>query len=111
MSVAFYEGKALDECLAAGDDHLARRFFARVSDIVADPWALMIRADFRHPQVEGRRPAGFGLICRYIQGVCRAAQKDEVLLKRFFEAVSLLGPLASLMAPEIVWRVLLRGRR
>jgi hypothetical protein len=53
--------------------------------------------DFRTPQVEGRRPAGFGLICRYIDGVHR--------VKRFFEVVSLLAPPASLMAPEIVWRV------
>ncbi len=54
----------------------------------------MTGEDFRTPQVEGRRPAGFGLICRYIDGVHR--------VKRFFEVVSLLAPPASLMAPEIV---------
>jgi hypothetical protein len=64
---------------------------------VAGPWALVIVEDFRTPQVEGRRPAGFGLICRYIDGVHR--------VKRFFEVASLLAPPASLLAPEIVWRV------
>jgi len=109
MSVALAEAKALDECLAAGDDELTRRFFARAAGITAGPWTIATGEDLLYPQVEGTRPPGFALISRYMARAHRAARKDRVVLKRFFEVASLLAPPTAMMAPRIAWRVLLGG--
>jgi 2-polyprenyl-6-methoxyphenol hydroxylase-like FAD-dependent oxidoreductase len=110
MSVALTEARALDDCLAVGDERLAARFFARVSKIIASPWAIATGEDFRYPQVEGTRPPGFGLVSRYMERAHRVAQSDPVVLRRFFEVASLLAPPPAMMAPAIAWRVLRGGR-
>jgi 2-polyprenyl-6-methoxyphenol hydroxylase-like FAD-dependent oxidoreductase len=109
MSVSLCEANALDECLSQGDDGLARRFFAKISPIVASPWAIATGEDYRFPQVEGRRPPGHGMISRYMARTHRAANRDPVVLKRFFEVASLLAPPTAMMSPAIAWRVLLGG--
>jgi len=109
MSVALAEARALDDCLAAGDDDLAPRFFREVTRIVAGPWAIATGEDYRYPAVEGRRPPGFAVISRYMERAHRAATRDPVVLRRFFEVASLLAPPPALMAPAIAWRVLLGG--
>jgi hypothetical protein len=40
----------------------------------------------------------------------RAANRDPVVLRRFFEVASLLATPPAMMAPEIAWRVLVGGR-
>lgn len=109
MSVALSEARALGDCLAAGDGELAPRFFRAVARIVAGPWAIATGEDYRYPQVEGRRPPGFAVISRYMARAHRAATRDPVVLRRFFEVASLLAPPPAMMAPAIAWRVLLRG--
>ena len=109
MSVALSEARALDDCLAAGEDDLAPRFFRAVARIVASPWAIATGEDYRYPEVEGRRPPGFAVISRYMARAHRAATRDPVVLRRFFEVASLLAPPPAMMAPAIAWRVLLRG--
>ena len=109
MSVALAEARALDDCLAAGDDDLAPRFFREVTRIVASPWAIATGEDYRYPVVEGRRPPGFAVISRYMARAHRAATRDPVVLRRFFEVASLLASPPALMTPAIAWRVLLGG--
>jgi 2-polyprenyl-6-methoxyphenol hydroxylase-like FAD-dependent oxidoreductase len=109
MSVALCEAKALDECLAQGNEGLARRFFAKISPIIASPWAIATGEDYRFPQVEGRRPLGHGVISLYMARAHRAANRDPVVLKRFFEVASLLAPPTAMMSPAMAWRVLLGG--
>jgi 2-polyprenyl-6-methoxyphenol hydroxylase-like FAD-dependent oxidoreductase len=109
MSVALSEARALDDCLAAGDAGLARRFFAQASQIIASPWAIATGEDYRHPEVEGKRPPGFALISRYMARAHRAAARDPVVMKQFFRVASLLAPPPAMMAPAIAWRVLLGG--
>jgi 2-polyprenyl-6-methoxyphenol hydroxylase-like FAD-dependent oxidoreductase len=106
MSVALAEAHALDRCLASGDADLAKRFFREVARIVESPWAIATGEDYRYPQVEGRRPPGFAVISRYMARAHRIANKDPVVLRRFFEVASLLAPPPAMMAPAIAWRVL-----
>lgn len=110
MSVALTEARALDECLAAGDDELAKRFFARVKKIVASPWLIATGEDFRYPQVQGKRPPGFKLVSKYMERTHQAATRDPVVLRKFFEVANLLAPPTSVMRPSIAWRVALGGR-
>ena len=109
MSVALSEARALDNCLAAGGGDLAKRFYREVTRIVASPWAIATGEDYRYPQVEGRRPPGFGIVSRYMARAHRAASKDPVVLRRFFEVATLLAPPPAMLAPEIAWRVFLAG--
>ena len=109
MSVALSEAHALDRCLAAGDGDLAKRFFREAARIVESPWAIATGEDYRYPQVEGRRPPGFGIVSRYMARAHRVATKDPVVLKRFFRVASLLAPPPAMMAPAIAWRVFLGG--
>ena len=110
MSVALTEARALDECLAAGDEDLAKRFFGRVKKIVASPWLIATGEDLRYPQVQGKRPFGFKLVNKYMERTHRAATKDPVVLRKFFEVANLLAPPAAVMSPSIAWRVALGGR-
>jgi 2-polyprenyl-6-methoxyphenol hydroxylase-like FAD-dependent oxidoreductase len=110
MSVALREAHALDECLADGDRDLAKRFLPKITEIIASPWAIATGEDYRYPEVEGRRPPGFRIVSRYMARAHRAATRDPVVLKRFFEVASLLATPPAMMSPEIAWRVLLGGR-
>jgi 2-polyprenyl-6-methoxyphenol hydroxylase-like FAD-dependent oxidoreductase len=109
MSVALSQARALDRCPAAGDGELAKRYFRDAAEIVESPWAIATGEDYRYPQVEGRRPPGFGLVSRYMARAHRVATRDPVVLRRFFQVASLLAPPPAMMAPAIAWRVLLGG--
>jgi 2-polyprenyl-6-methoxyphenol hydroxylase-like FAD-dependent oxidoreductase len=109
MSVALREAWALDDCLRAGTSDLAARFFKSAREIVESPWAIATGEDYRYPQVPGKRPPGFGVISRYMERAHRAATRDPVVLKQFFDVASLLAPPTAMLAPKIAWRVLLGG--
>ena len=110
MSVALSEADVLDDCLSRGDDQLAKRFFERLTPILASPWAIATGEDYRYPQVQGQRPPGFRLISRYMERAHRVAASDPVVLRRFFDVASLLAPPTAMMAPQIAWRVLFGPR-
>jgi 2-polyprenyl-6-methoxyphenol hydroxylase-like FAD-dependent oxidoreductase len=110
MSVALCQAKALDECLAEGDEKLAARFWSRVDALTEAPWAITTGEDLRYPAVVGKRPPGFGVINRYMERAHHAATRDPVVLRRFFDVANLLAPPTAMLSPAIAWRVLLGGR-
>lgn len=109
MSVAATEAKALEECLTDGLDGLSRRFYARARRIVDIPWAIATGEDLRFPQVEGKRPPGFGLVNRYLERVHAVASVDPTVCRKFFDVLNLLASPPSLMSPGVAWRVLARS--
>jgi 2-polyprenyl-6-methoxyphenol hydroxylase-like FAD-dependent oxidoreductase len=109
MSVAALEAKALDEILAAGVHDLTPRFYDRAKKIIDIPWLIATAEDLRFPQVEGKRPAGFGLMNRYLERLHAVASEDPVVCRRFFEMLNLHVSPVSLMSPSIAWRVLARA--
>jgi 2-polyprenyl-6-methoxyphenol hydroxylase-like FAD-dependent oxidoreductase len=110
MSVALCQAKALDECLADGDDGVAKRFMARVDAIVDVPWGITTGEDLRYPSVVGKRPPGFSVLGRYMERVHQAASRDPVVLRRFFDVAGLIAPPTAILSPAIAWRVLVGGR-
>jgi 2-polyprenyl-6-methoxyphenol hydroxylase-like FAD-dependent oxidoreductase len=108
MSVAAMETRALDECLAAGLDGLAARFYARASKIVDIPWLIATGEDLRFPQVAGDRPFGTGLVNSYLERVHAVASEDPFVCRKFFDVLNLLASPTSLMTPAVAWRVLAR---
>src|SRR5262249_46241510 len=100
MSVAATEAKALEACLAGGLDGLSRRFYARARQIVDIPWAIATGEDLRFPQVEGKRPPGFGLINRYLERVHAVASSDPLLSPKLFDLLTVRPP----RRPEVLRR-------
>jgi 2-polyprenyl-6-methoxyphenol hydroxylase-like FAD-dependent oxidoreductase len=105
MTVACMEALALQECLAAGPQGIARRFFRAASKLIDIPWQMAVGSDLQHPAVAGKRTAQLRFINWYLAKLFQAAQQDAVLATRFLEVANLMKPPPSLMAPQIALRV------
>jgi len=105
MTVACTEALALQECLVAGSQGIARRFFQAASKLIDIPWQMAVGSDLQHPAVTGKRTAQIRFINWYLAKLFQAAQHDAVLATRFLEVANLMKPPPSLMAPGIALRV------
>ncbi|RAY17134.1 hypothetical protein DPM19_02970 [Actinomadura craniellae] len=110
MTVAACEAVALRECLRAGTDGLARRFFPKAARIINVPWDMAVGGDLRFPAIEGNRTPRVRLLNAYIARLHRAAESDPVVGNAFLHVTNLVAPPQSLFAPGILARVL-RPRR
>jgi 2-polyprenyl-6-methoxyphenol hydroxylase-like FAD-dependent oxidoreductase len=111
MTVAAEEALALQRCLRAGSNDLARRFFGAAAKIVDIPWDIAVGNDLRHPRVKGARPLMLRFINWYIGKLHLAATRDSTLATAFLEVVNLMMPPSSLLSPAIAWRVWQGNRR
>jgi hypothetical protein len=57
MTVACIEALILGECLAAGTQRLAQRFFRKSSALIDISWQITVGSDLQHPRVQGTRTA------------------------------------------------------
>lgn len=105
MTVACTEALALHECLAAGSQGIARRFFRAASKLIDIPWQLAVGSDLQHPAVAGKRTAQLRFLNWYLAKLFQAAQHDAMLATSFLEVANLMKPPPSLMAPSIALRV------
>jgi 2-polyprenyl-6-methoxyphenol hydroxylase-like FAD-dependent oxidoreductase len=105
MTVASAESLALRECLAAGTEEIARRFFKAASRLIDRPWQIAVGSNLRHPRVEGKRTAQVRLINWYIAKFFQAAERDAVLATKFLEVANLMQQPTALLDPRIVLRV------
>ena len=105
MTVAAEEAQTLQQCLSAGSNDLARRFFKAAANIVDTPWDISVGNDLRHPQVKGTRPPMLRFINWYIAKLHVAAARDSTLARAFLEVANMTIPLRSLLRPAIAWRV------
>jgi 2-polyprenyl-6-methoxyphenol hydroxylase-like FAD-dependent oxidoreductase len=75
MTVAAQEAMALRQCLRAGSNDLARRFFKAATKIVDISWDIAVGNDLRHQQVKGARPPMLHFINWYIGKLHLAATR------------------------------------
>jgi 2-polyprenyl-6-methoxyphenol hydroxylase-like FAD-dependent oxidoreductase len=111
MTVAVMESFALRQCLEAGTNDIARRFFRAADRLIDTPWQITIGRDLQHPGVKGKRPAQLRFLNWYMAQLFRAAQTDIVLTTRFLEMLNLLRQPAALLEPQTVLRVWRGNRR
>jgi len=111
MSAAAQQSEALQQCLREGDKDLARRFFARASKVVDNPWSIAVGSDLRIPETIGPRNAGVSFINWYIAKLHKAAHRDPEASVAFLKVANLLAPPPSIMRPRIAMRVLLANLR
>jgi 2-polyprenyl-6-methoxyphenol hydroxylase-like FAD-dependent oxidoreductase len=110
MTVACMESIALRECLAAGSQGIARRFFRAASRLIDTPWQIAVGSDLQHPQVQGKRTAQVRFINWYIAKLYKAAESDSVLATIFLDVANLTRQPAELLTPAIALRVWQRSR-
>lgn len=105
MTVAGMEALALHDCLAAGPQDLARRFFHAAARLIDIPWQIAVGSDLQHPKVPGKRPPQVRFINWYLTKLYRAGQRDPLLATRFLEVANLIKQPAALMEPRVALRV------
>jgi 2-polyprenyl-6-methoxyphenol hydroxylase-like FAD-dependent oxidoreductase len=105
MSVAALQARALAASLGAGADGLAKRFFTAAAKVVDNPWLMAVGGDLRYPGVEGPRTAMGNFVNWYLGKLHIAARKDPELTLAFHSVANLLADPASLLKPNIAFRV------
>jgi 2-polyprenyl-6-methoxyphenol hydroxylase-like FAD-dependent oxidoreductase len=111
MTVAAIEAELLQGCLADGEPDLAPRFFRAASTAIEPAWRLAAGGDLRLPEIEGPRPLMTRLINRYVGRMHRVAAHDTTVSATVRRVGALLDPPSAVLAPRILLRVLLGGRR
>ena len=110
MTVAALEALALRDCLSAGTDDLARRFFRAATAPIRQAWQLSTNPDLALPEIHGTPPLIARLFNRYVDRVLTAAESDTAALNQFIRVTSLVDPATRLLSPSMIWRAA-RGRR
>jgi len=111
ITVSAVEALALRRCLDDGSKRLGIRFFDEIKPVVDVPWQIAAGADLELPDTPGRPPLPTRLINRYIARLQLAAGHDAELAGAFLRVANLMAPPPSLMRPDRMLRVLLKGRR
>ncbi|MGZ4564902.1 MAG: FAD-dependent oxidoreductase, partial [Mycobacterium sp.] len=110
MTVAALEALALRDCLSAGTDDLARRFFRAAAAPIRQAWQLSTNPDLALPEIHGTPTLIARLFNRYVDRVLTAAESDTAALNQFIRVTSLVDPATRLLSPSMIWRAA-RGRR
>jgi 2-polyprenyl-6-methoxyphenol hydroxylase-like FAD-dependent oxidoreductase len=111
MSVAALQAAALQDTLAGGGCHLARRFFRAAAKPINMAWQLTVGSDLSLPQVQGPRPMPVRIINAYVHWVLTAADRDPAVAAQFLRVASLQDPPVRLFRPSTALRVVLGNLR
>jgi 2-polyprenyl-6-methoxyphenol hydroxylase-like FAD-dependent oxidoreductase len=110
MTVACMESLALQDCLKAGTQGVAKRFFRDACRLIDTPWQIAVGSDLQNPRVEGKRTAQVRFVNWYIERFFRAAQHDGILAAKFLEVANLMNQPTALLSPGVALRVWKRNR-
>jgi hypothetical protein len=100
------EAMALRDCLAAGTEALAQRYFQQVNKVVNIPWSITVGNDLNLTEKGTVRPAMTRFINWYMSKVLIAARHDPVVTLAFMKVANLLAAPPSLLQPRFALRVL-----
>ena len=106
MTTGAIQAEALGECLRAGLDGLSSRYRRRVGQLLEVPWSMSTTGDLRFPEVEGKRPPGFGLLSWYGDRFQRLAGQDEEALRLFVRVMHMVESPAAMFSPRMVLKML-----
>lgn len=114
MTAACLDANALG---AALDAHgraplgLAKRYHAAAAKLADAPWLMTTAEDFRHEDVEGKRPPLYAALRWYFGRVHRAVMVDGRVYDDFLRAMHLIDRPEALLGPSAIARVLRAARR
>lgn len=106
MTVAAMEAMALRDCLGAGTEGLATRYFRQVSRVVDIPWSITVGNDLNLSEGAAVRPRMARLISWYMSKLLIAARRDPVVTLAFMRVANLFAAPTSLLHPRVALRVL-----
>jgi 2-polyprenyl-6-methoxyphenol hydroxylase-like FAD-dependent oxidoreductase len=106
MTVAAVEVLALRDCLAQGQEQLARRFFRRAAGIIDIAWTIAVGNDLRLSGAPSARRPAARFINWYLGRLQVAARHDSRLALAFMRVGSLYDAPPSLLRPGTALRVL-----
>ncbi len=111
MTTAAFVAIELGACLREhkGLTGLPARFYRRAARVIDTPWQLSTFEDFRSPEVTGERPPAYPLIAGALARVHRATTRDREVALHFLRAMHMIEPPTTLLRPDRLARVLLRG--
>lgn len=111
MSVAALQAVALQDCLAAGEHELARRFFEQATAIVDHAWDMAVGGDLALPEVRGVRPLRLRISNAYFGRALAVAEHDPEVAAAIVRVGAMLDSPQRLLRPAIARRVLGRPPR
>lgn len=114
MTSAALQAQALAACLDRArrlDRSFSKAYFKAAARVVAVPWSMAVGGDFAYPGTVGKKPTGTDLLNRYTAQVILAGQRDDAVVVRFNEVISLVRSPESLLSPLFMLRVLAGARR
>jgi 2-polyprenyl-6-methoxyphenol hydroxylase-like FAD-dependent oxidoreductase len=113
MTTAALSALALGECLTEQRERhgssirgLSRRFQVRSAKLADVPWMMATGEDLRYPEIEAKRPFGYGIMKWYLGRVHQAVAHDEVIALHFLRAMHMIEPPTKLFEPRQLVRVL-----
>jgi 2-polyprenyl-6-methoxyphenol hydroxylase-like FAD-dependent oxidoreductase len=114
MTVATLEaielGRRLDRHGRASA-RMAGEFYKAAGKIIDTPWQMSTGSDFMYPETVGPRPAGTGLLNRYVRQVMLASHVSPEVHSVILDVQHLLAPPAAIMRPGTMVRTLRAARR
>jgi 2-polyprenyl-6-methoxyphenol hydroxylase-like FAD-dependent oxidoreductase len=112
LSMAVLAAEKLGETLArVGPAHVGPAFFRSARSLVEEAYTMAVDNDLRHPAVQGPRTLRWRVINNYARRLMPLAHRDPVVGRALADVMGFLAPGASLMRPNVAWRVLVRGGR
>lgn len=111
MSVAAVEAEILDQCLAAGQENLSKRYFKAIRSVTRTTWQMGCTTDLSIPEVDGNLSLGSRIIARWIRRVQVSGASDSYIAERFIRVAALLAPPTTLLSPAFALRVLFRNEK
>lgn len=108
MTVAAQQALVLRACLP---DPEPARFYREAAAVVEVAWQMSTGSDLRYPGVEGPRTLRSRIVSAYSSRAQVAAHRDPLVARTFMRTANLTVPPTSLLAPEILIRVLRAGRK
>jgi len=114
MTSAVQQAQALAACLDRSwglDRAFSRAYFKAAARVVAVPWSIAVGGDFVYPGTVGKKPFGTDMLNRYTAKVTLAGPRDDAVVVRFNEVISLVRAPESLLSPLFMARVLTQARR
>ncbi|HYO64969.1 MAG TPA: hypothetical protein VEU33_02700, partial [Archangium sp.] len=106
MSTGAMQAEALGESLRQGLRGASDRYRRRAGQILDGPWALATAGDLSFPEVEGKRPPGFGLMTWYGNRFQQLAGYDEEAMAAFVRVQHMIESPAAMFSPRMVLKVL-----
>jgi 2-polyprenyl-6-methoxyphenol hydroxylase-like FAD-dependent oxidoreductase len=106
MSTGALQAEALGECLRSGARGAANRYRQRAGQLLEGPWLMATAGDLGFPEVEGKRPPGFGLMNWYGNRFQQLVGYDEEALRTFVRVQHMIESPAAMFSPRMVLKVL-----